>query len=175
MTSSPPAHAEAAVAAPFGRRAFARLFDIAVVGVVAVPVLTLTLRDDHDGGVRFPIVVIVLYGLLPALFEARLLARSGATPGKRLSGLLVTRGATSAPPNLLRSFARALLTWSVPALAVLLLGGPVVAAVIVVVFGPAAIPGLRRDLGDLVSGTHVVYIGDVADEIDPVDDKEIPG
>ena len=84
------------------------------------------------------------------------------------------RGETSAPPELLRSFARALLTWSVPALAVLLLDGPVVAAVIVVVFGPAAIPGLRRDLGDLVTGTHVVYIGDVADEIDAVDDKEIP-
>ena len=172
MTTPPPAPAEAAVAAPFGRRAFARLFDIAVVGVVAVPVLTLTLRDDHDGGVRFPIVVIVLYGLLPALFEARLLARSGATPGKRLSGLLVVRRAASEPPDLLRSLVRALLTWSVPALAVLLLDGPVVAAVIVVVFGPAAIPGLRRDLGDLLTGTRVVYIGDVADG---VDDEEIPG
>lgn len=174
VTAFPPIPAGAAVAAPFGRRAFARLFDIAVVGVVAVPVLTLTLRDDHAGGVRFPVVVIVLYGLLPALFEARLLARSGATPGKRLSGLRVARGAASAPPDLLRAFVRALLTWSVPAVAVLLLDGPVVAAVIVVVFGPAAIPGLRRDLGDLVTGTRVVYIGDVADEIDDAA-KEPPG
>lgn len=175
MTASPPDPVAAAVPAPFGRRAFARLFDIAVIAVVALPVLTLTLGDDRDGGVRFPLVVIVLYGLLPPLFEARLLVRSGATPGKRLSGLRVVRGLGSRPPGLIAAFVRSLITWSAPALTVLLLDWPFVAAVIVVVFGSAAVPGLRRDLADLITGTRVVYIGDVADdpELGP-DDQQPP-
>lgn len=149
--------------APFGRRAFARLFDLVVVAVVAVPVLTLTLQDDDGGGVRFPIVVIVLYALLPAVYEARLLARSGATPGKRLSGLVV-RGRAGGLPTPATALLRAVLTWSVPATTVLLLDGPVVAAVIVVIFGPAAVPRWGRDLPDLVTGTRVRFVGDVRDE-----------
>ncbi len=174
VINPPPDPAVASEVAPFGRRAFARLFDIAVIAVVAIPVLTLTLRDDHDGGVRFPIVVIVLYGLLPALFEARLLVRSGATPGKRLSGLRVVRARGQVAPGWPAALARAALTWSVPALAVLLLDRPIVAAVIVVVFGPAAIPGLRRDLADLVTGTRVVFIGDISDDPDAPDLPDAP-
>jgi uncharacterized RDD family membrane protein YckC len=151
--------------APIGRRAFARLFDIAVIAVVAVPVLTLTLRDGDGDDVRFPIVVIVLYAVLPALFEARLLARSGATPGKRLSGLAVVRRSGEGHPSPAAAAIRAALTWTVPALVVLLLDAPIVAAVLVAVFGPALIPSLRRDLPDLLAGTRVVFTGDLVDDI----------
>jgi len=158
-----PEHSSATVPAPFGRRAFARLFDIVVVAVVAVPVLALTVRDGRGDAVPFPLVVIVLYAVLPAVWEAHMVARRGATPGKQLSGLVVVRVADGGRPSLLSAVARSAVAWSVPATAVLVLGGPLVALAIVGVYGPAAVPGLRRDLPDLVSGTRVVFAGDLVD------------
>ena len=145
-----------------GRRVFARLFDIFAVAVFVVPVLALTLRDDNDGGVRFPLVVIVLYGLLPALLEARLLVHTGRTPGKRLSGLAV-RDPHGGLPDPGRAVLRSALAWSLPALVVLLGGWIGVLASVVGLYGPALATGGRADLPDLVSGTRVVFTGDVSD------------
>jgi uncharacterized RDD family membrane protein YckC len=150
------------VPAPFGRRVFARLFDVFAVAVFAVPVLALTVREDGPDDARFPWFVVVLYGLLPALWEARMLSTRGTTPGKRLSGLVV-RGADGQPARFGAGLVRSLLAWSAPALAVLLLPWSVIVPLFVVLFSPAALPRLRRDVPDLVSGTRVVFIGDIAD------------
>jgi uncharacterized RDD family membrane protein YckC len=149
--------------APFGRRAFARLFDVFAVGVLAVPVLALAVQEDGPDDARFPIGVIVLYGLVPALWEAWMLSTRGATPGKRLSGLVV-EGRGGARPSFLAGAVRSAFAWSAPALAVLLLPWGAVLPVLAVVFGPAAVPGLRRDLPELVSGTRVRFVGDLVDD-----------
>jgi uncharacterized RDD family membrane protein YckC len=159
--------------APFGRRAFARLFDVFAVGVLAVPVLALTVQEDGPDDARFPVVVVVLYGLLPAVWEAWMVATRGTTPGKRLSGLVVRAG--DSPPSFVAGFARSVLGWSAPALAILLLPWGVVLGVLAVVFGPAAVPQLRRDLPDLVSGTRVLFIGDVTDDVPEDVTDDVPG
>jgi uncharacterized RDD family membrane protein YckC len=148
--------------APFGRRAFARLFDVFAVCVVVVPMLALSVQEDGPDDARFPWPVIVLYGLLPALWEGWMLATRGTTPGKRLSGLVV-RDRHHAPPVRAVGFVRSLFTWTIPALSVLLLPWAAVIPVFVVLFAPAAVPQLRRDVADLVTGTEVRFIGDITD------------
>ena len=49
------------------------------------------------------------------------------------------------------------------ALSVLLLPWAAVIPVFVVLFAPAAVPQLRRDVADLVTGTEVRFIGDITD------------
>lgn len=168
MTDEPPdpRPAISAVAsrdAPLGRRVFAKLVDLVAIAVVAVPVLTITARDDHAGGVRFPLVVLIAYAALPALYEAHQLVRFGATPGKRLSGLLVTTNqGTSITP--LAAGIRSVTGWTIPAVAAMLLARPTVLGVIVVTFVSAAIPRWHRDLPDLFARTRVCFVGDITDE-----------
>lgn len=146
-----------------GRRAFARAFDLFAVSVFVVPVLALTLRDDGGDDVRFPPLVIALYALVPALVEARLLVRDARSPGKRLSGLAVLAG-DGLEPTWPRALARVALTWSVPALVVLLAGWVPILVALVVLYAPALLTGGRADLADLVAGTRVVFRGDVRDD-----------
>ena len=93
-----------------------------------------------------------------------MLSTRGTTPGKRLSGLVVRRG--QAPPGMAAGLARSALSWSAPALAVLLLPWGAMLAVLAVVFGPAVLPIGGRDLPDLVAGTRVWFTGDLTDEPD---------
>ena len=149
--------------APLGRRIFAKLVDLVAIAVVAVPVLTITARDDHTGGVRFPLVVLIAYATLPALYEAHQLVRFGATPGKRLSGLVVT---TAKGPSLtpLAAHIRSVTAWTIPATAAMVLARPIVLGVLVVTFVPATIPRWHRDLPDLLARTRVRFVGDITDE-----------
>lgn len=149
-----------AVPAPFGRRAFARLFDVFVVGLFAVPMLALTVQEDGPDASRFPWIMVAAYAILPALGEAYALSTRGTTPGKRLSGLIVCDGG-NVPPRFVPALLRSLLTWSLPALSVLLWHWSAVIGVLVAVYGPAVLRG--RDLADLLAGTRVMFIGDLTD------------
>ncbi|ONI76915.1 hypothetical protein ALI144C_32835 [Actinosynnema sp. ALI-1.44] len=92
--------------APLGGRIVAKLADIVIVFLPVYIVVAVAVPDSFLTVLLATQVVLVVY-------ETVLVAKTGATPGKRLARVKVVRVATGRPPGFTHAFIRAIS--SVPA------------------------------------------------------------
>lgn len=153
--------------APLGRRAAARLVDVAAVGVWVwalsiahilyfIPRFSQDL-DPSPWGRTF--LFLVSFVVLYVVYEVLFTSRTGATPGKDLMRLQVVDDRTGSVPTSSQSVRRALplaLVWMVP--------GAWPAVPLTAALAAPGARGTGRGVHDVLSGTRVVLVPEAEPE-----------